>query len=252
MNTNCFKIWSFALTALLSFFFACGTLDNTECLKTTGEIRSYEIDLEEPFDRIAISTNVDVEITQSEIQRVELLTGENIFENIECQVVDGELVFRSNSSCNWARGYGTSILKIFTPDLEAISSEGGGVIRSTNLLRLTNLKIDTNESSGDYHLNVDIQKEMDISSRRISNFFIEGNTKILTLNFFSGDGRFYGENLIAEEIYVRHNGTNDIMVYPTRILEGEILLYGNLIYYNDPSEKLEVDMLSKGTLVRAN
>ena len=160
----------------------------------------------------------------------------------------GVLTFRNDNSCNWAREYGTTKIQISTPDLKQIIYEGGATIKSVNTLVFDTLSIDSKDSSGDYILDI-VSNELNITTKRISNFYITGTVNDLNLDFQTGDGRFYGKDLIAQNVFFYQNGTNDIMVYPVQTLEGIIDRYGNVIYYNAPINPPKVEKYSKGKLI---
>ncbi|MFT7161739.1 MAG: hypothetical protein ACI9GZ_002926 [Bacteroidia bacterium] len=236
------------ISLALFFLIGCNDDKSFDCLKKTGTVNDYQIELITPFNSIHISSNVDVDIIHGVSQSVILTTGENLFPEIEIIVSDGELIFENNNTCNLAREYGVTKLLITTPSLKRIIYEGGGVIQSIGTLSFDTLSIDTKESSGDYQLDIDAN-ELNITTKRISNFYITGSVNDLNIDFLTGDGRFYGKDLIAQNVLFYHNGTNDIMVHPIKKLEGVIDRYGDLIYYNQPKNTPSVVTYSKGKLV---
>ena len=54
------------------------------------------------------------------------------------------------------------------------------------------------------------------------------------VGFFSGSGRFEGENLIAQNVDVNHRGSNDMIVNPQASLTGILRGTGNIISVNVP------------------
>lgn len=244
MDRYCVYILFF-LTPLIS----CNDENSFDCVKKTGKIKIYQIELTESFNAIHIISNVDVDIIQGTSQRVELTTGENLFPKMSLTVNNEELILENNNTCNWAREYGITKLKITTPDLNRIIYEGGGIVQSIGTLSFDTLFLDSKESSGDYILDLRAN-ELNVTTKRVSNFYITGSVNDLNIDFLTGDGRFYGENLIAQNVFFYHNGTNDVMVYPIIKLEGVIDRYGNLIYYNQPENLPSVVTYSKGKLIR--
>lgn len=226
----------------------CNDENAFDCFKKTGAVKNYKIELLASFNSIQINSNVDVDIIQGVSQSVVLTTGENLFSKMDITVSNGELIFQNNNTCNLAREYGVTKLLITTPDLKRIIYDGGGVIQSLGTLSFDTLSLDSKESSGDYQLDINAH-ELNITTKRISNFYITGSVNDLNIDFLTGDGRFYGENLIAQNVFFYHNGTNDIMVHPIEKLEGVIDRYGDLIYYNLPTSSPEVTTFSKGRLI---
>lgn len=236
------------ISLVSSFLNGCNDENSFDCIKKTGTVKDYQIELLTSFHSIHINSNVDVDIMQGDNQSVRLTTGENLFPKINIKVSSGELIFENNNTCNWAREYGVTKLQITTPDLKSIIYEGGGVIRSIGKLAFDTLSIDSKESSGDYQLDIDAN-ELNVTTKRISNFYITGSVNDLNIDFLTGDGRFYGKELIAQNVFFYHNGTNDVMVHPIKKLEGVIDRYGDLIYFNQPENPPSVVTYSKGKLV---
>ena len=173
--------------SILLFLLSCDSKDAYDCVKKTGDILDYQVELSEAFDTIHIYSNVEVEIKQAPLQ-------------------------------------------------------------SVNTLVFDTLSIDSKDSSGDYILDI-VSNELNVTTKRISNFYITGTVNDLNLDFQTGDGRFYGKGLIAQNVFFYQNGTNDIMVYPVQTLEGIIDRYGNVIYYNAPVNPPKVKTYSKGKLI---
>ncbi len=86
---------------------------------------------------------------------------------------------------------------------------------------------------GDFRLSIN-SESLDITSNNISSFYIDGEVDDLFVGFFSGSGRFEGENLIAQNVDVNHRGSNDIIVNPQASLTGILRGTGNIISVNEP------------------
>jgi hypothetical protein len=56
----------------------------------------------------------------------------------------------------------------------------------------------------------------------------------MLLNFYFGNGRFYGEELEAQNISVFQRGSNDMIVKPIQKIDGTIYATGNVILKNNP------------------
>ena len=77
--------------------------------------------------------------------------------------------------------------------------------------------------------------------------FLE-KTNNLMVGFYSGDSRFEGGNLIAQNVVISHRGTNDMIVNPQQSLKGVLRSYGHVISKNIPPV-VEVDILFSGRLI---
>ena len=89
---------------------------------------------------------------------------------------------------------------------------------------------------------------MDVVANNISSFYISGTVTNLYVGFFSGAGRFQGENLIAQNVDIFHRGSNDVIVNPHVSLSGELRGVGDLISVNEPPT-VNVEQFYTGELI---
>jgi len=82
----------------------------------------------------------------------------------------------------------------------------------------------------------------------VSSFYITGQTENLYIGFFSGSGRFEGENLTAQNVEVFHRGSNNIIVNPQLSITGALYSTGDLVSVNRP-ETVEVEEFYTGRLI---
>ena len=94
-------------------------------------------------------------------------------------------------------------------------------------------------------------QDLNIISNNVSNFILTGTTNNLFINFASGQGKFEGENLIAQNIGIFHRGTNKMIVNPIQQITGEIRSSGNVISVNRPP-LVDVDEFYTGKLIFKN
>jgi hypothetical protein len=70
----------------------------------------------------------------------------------------------------------------------------------------------------------------------------------MLLNFYFGNGRFYGEHLEAEVIKIFQRGSNDMIVKPIQEIQGTIYATGNVILKNVPPI-IDVEEVFRGRLI---
>ena len=87
--------------------------------------------------------------------------------------------------------------------------------------------------TGDFIIQVD-NGQLVVESNTVSNYYIKGNCYQMLLNFYFGDGRFYGKDFHVENVKVYHRGSNDMFVYPLQKIEGIINATGNVVLENIP------------------
>lgn len=243
---------AYIFIVLITTLVSCNSEDAPDCFKKAGKTVSEIRELPE-FTKITAYEGIALTIKEGPVQKVEIVTGENLISGIETTVVDGRLELFNTITCNYVRDYGITKVHITSPNLTEVRSSTQYTIKSDGVLTYPDLKIissrrnpDFHEGVGDFDLKVDIQN-FSVSFGNISNCFIEGQVENLNIGFV-GNCRFEGKNLIAKKVKVRHTGTNDIVIYPTESLTGVIKSYGNVVVYNRPPV-VEVEELLEGRVI---
>jgi len=104
-----------------------------------------------------------------------------------------------------------------------------------------------NFAIGDFQLQLDVI-DLQIISNNLSFFYLSGDVENINISFVAGNGRFEGENLIAQNVSVFHRGTNDMIVNPQQSITGSILSTGNVISVNQPPI-VDVEEVFNGRLI---
>jgi len=231
---------------------SCNSETANNCFQTAGKMSQIEFDV--PFfDKVVVHEHISLIITQGDTQKVIVETGENLMPDIEIQVVDNQIILTNHNSCNFFRDYGITKVYITSPNISEIRNASELNVTSESLLTFPNLFLEsagignTFLAVGDFNLIIDNSK-VTVLSNGISNFYLSGKTKDLTIYFANGDTRFEGKNLISENVTILQVSSNDILIHPTKSLKGTIHSVGNVISFNKPPI-VEVDALSKGKLI---
>lgn len=221
------------------FVFACNSEDANDCFQTSGEIIQEEVTIPD-FERILVNRDIELILTQADDYKVTIETGENLISDVKVEVVENQLVLTDNNTCNYVRDYGITKVYLEVPNVIEIRNSSQYEVSSNGILNFPNLRLvseDFNENIeftvGDFRLTVN-SEDLEIISNNISSFYIDGITEDLFVGFFSGSGRFEGENLIAQNIGINHRGSNDMIVNPVESLTGIIRGTGDVIAVNEP------------------
>ncbi|WP_333807782.1 GIN domain-containing protein [Flavobacterium sp.] len=237
---------------------SCGISE--DCFKGNGNQITQTFAFE-GFTKIKVYDGVGLVVKEGPNYEVKIATSDNIIDNIEVKLQDNMLVIKDNSTCNIARDYGQTTVIITIPDgtvfpliqelelhcksEQKIQSEG---ILHSPIVRLFSLGDDGDGAgTGDFYINVD-NGQFVVESNNVSNFYINGHSNEMLLNFYFGNGRFYGKDLHVENIRVYHRGSNDMMVYPIQKIEGTISATGNIILKNVPPV-VDVEELFRGRVI---
>lgn len=223
----------------------------SDCIKSTGAIITKEFEVAS-FENIYVNKGIGLEITQGPEFKVVVKTGENLMADISVIVENNALVLRNNTSCNWVREYGHTTVYVTAPNITEIHSKTERDIVSNGvltfpILRLIAVDQGQGAATNDFHVQVDNYQTV-IENNNVSRFFISGRTNEALLNFYDGNGRFEGENLIAKSIKVFHRGSNDMIVFPTESITGKMVSTGNIILKNVPPV-VAVEQLYQGHVI---
>ena len=237
---------------LIATFFSCDIEDTGDCLQTAGDIVKVTVDMPS-FNKIEVHENVELIVIDGPIQKVEIETGENLLNDIKVEVIDNQLILKNDNNCNFFRGYNLTKIFVTSPDINTIRNASELDISSIGPLTYPSLFLrSTGEagdflSVGDFHMTIENQNVV-IWGNGIANFYIDGHTDKLNVNFSDGDTRFEGQNFIVKNITLRNVSSNDILLHPTESVSGTIHSTGDVILYNTPPI-VDVEELSVGKLI---
>lgn len=234
-------------------FFACNSEDVNDCFQTSGSIIQQEVSTLN-FERILVNRNVELIIKEAPDYKVTIETGENLLNDVKVEVIGNQLILTDNNSCNYVRDYGITKIYVEAPNLTEIRTSSQYEISSEGLLNYEDLTLyseDVNGNSeftiGDFRLTLNSNNLL-IESNNLSFFFIDGEVETLYVGFYSGAGRFEGENLIAQNITVFHRGSNDMVINPQQSISGKLYGTGDLISVNQPPI-VDVERFYTGELI---
>lgn len=223
---------------------SCGISE--DCFKGNGNPITQTFPLDN-FTKIKVYDGIGLVVKEGSNYEVKVTTSDNIIDDLDVRLDGDMLIVKDNSTCNITRDYGQTTVYVTIPDgtvlpiipelelhcktSQKIQSDG---ILHSHIIRLFAIGDDGDAvGTGDFHINVN-NGQLVIESNNVANFHINGHCGELLLNFYFGNGRFYGEALHAENIKVYHRGSNDVFVYPIQKIEGTILATGNVILKNIP------------------
>ena len=235
---------------------ACDSESAGDCFQTEGSIIQQEFTVPS-FDKILVNRDIELILKEGPDHEVIVETGANLMNDIKVIVSNNELLLTDNNSCNYARDYGITKIYITAPNISSIRSSTQYDVSSDGILNFPNMSLVSEDFNaprsftvGDFRLQIN-SSSLNIVSNNISSFYISGQVDDLFIGFYSGAGRFQGEDLVAQNINVYHRGSNDMIVNPQISLTGELRGTGNLISLNSPPT-VEVDQLYTGQLIFEN
>lgn len=244
---------------LVVLLVSCGISE--DCFKGNSDSVTLTFPYEN-FTKIKVYTGVGLVINEGPDFEVKVQTANNIKEHIEVVLKGDLLVIKDKSSCNIARDYGVTTVYVTVPDgtvkpliqeLELYSKTEQkitslGTIHSP-IVRLYSIGDDGDGSgASDFYINYESNNQMVVECNTVSNFYINGSCSEMLLNFYFGEGRFYGENFQVQTLKLFHRGSNDMIVKPIERIEGKIFSTGNVFLKHVPTT-IEVEQRFTGRLI---
>jgi hypothetical protein len=228
-----------AIIGLFILFNSCEK--PADCIKSTGSIITKEFEVTS-FENIYVYKGIGLVITQGPDYKVEVRTGENLMSDIDVKVENNSLKIKDNSTCNWVRDYGHTVVYVTTPTLVEIRSKTEQDIVSNGVLTFPILRLFALDSKGDGQKGAgtgDFIMEINndqfvVECNNVSRFYISGATNEANLNYYDGNGRIEAQNLTVQNINVFHRGSNDMIVKPIQSITGKMVSTGNIVLKNNP------------------
>jgi len=240
--------------AIAFLFLACDSENGSDCLKKAGTIIQREITVDS-FTRIVVFERVQLFIEEGPEQKVILESGENLINDVEVKVEDGQLLVTDNNKCNFIRDYDITKIYITSPNISEIRNSSSLEIKSIGVLTFPELNLysenyeneDVYRTDGDFDLNLNVER-VRIISNGFSTFKLKGTAEVANFNLYSGDTRIFAENLIINELNLFHRSSGNMVVNPIESIQGEIVSVGDVIAKNEPPI-VEVEELFEGRLI---
>lgn len=244
----------FLVFACAKMTLSCNSEEGLNCFQAAGDPIEKEFDLD-PFTSIVVEERVQLILKQGPEQKVVIGTGENLLNDIEISVKDGELTVFNDNGCNLVRDYNITQLYVISPNITQIRNASGYEIQSDGILSYPTLSLisedleleDEFHKDGDFRLELDVD-QLNITGNGLSNYFLSGKVNTLNLEILEGDARFEGRQLIIQDLNLYQRGTNKVIVNPQLSIRGQILSTGDVISVNRPPI-VEVEELYKGRLI---
>lgn len=239
-----------ALILIITTSISCNGDNAPECFRKMGTVMAYELPVPD-FTAIHVSAGIELVIVQGDTQSVIVQTGENVKEYITAEVIDGTLMLTNANNCNWVHTYNTTTITVTTPYLEKIFTATQFTVRSAGVLTFPSLYVQSGliseTASGTVNLDLDCEN-FTVEDNQNLYCVINGHVNNLSVNFYSGDARFDGTGLSAENVSVFHRSSNDIVVSANQQVTGTIYSTGNLVLLNQPPV-VDVERVYTGKIV---
>ncbi len=213
-----------------------------ETVLGNGNVIEEERDLAD-FDRLKVSSGIDVIIKQGSNVSLLVEADENLLEVIKTEVVDNTL--KIYTSKNIRKSKSKQVYLVYE-NLNSIKVSSSGDVRGENTLETENLRIDLS-SAGDLRLDLKAD-ELDCNISSAGDARLSGEVNSLTADLSSA-GDLYAYELIANKVYVSCSSAGDARVFAKEELKARSSSAGS-IYYMGDVDQIDSRTSSAGSVVR--
>ena len=227
-------------SSIVILLFSCNAKVMPDCFQNAGPLIQMELEVL-AFSEIVVFERVQLILKEAPEQKITVETGEYLRDEIVVSVENDVLILKDNNGCNITRDYGITKIYVSAPHITSIRSSTGLPILSDGVLNYPDLTLISEDfgaeglyqTVGDFRLEVNC-KNLKVITNNSSHLFLNGTVENLDIGFFSGNSRFEGRHLMAQNINIFHRSSNDMIVNPEVSLTGEIKSTGHVIVVNRP------------------
>ncbi|WP_044402809.1 head GIN domain-containing protein [Lacinutrix sp. Hel_I_90] len=217
---------------------SCNSENAPDCFQNSGDVITKTFEVQE-FTKVTVFERIELIVKEGPVHEVIVETGEFLMDEIDVKVENGKLLLNNNNGCNLTRDFGITKIYITAPNLTEIRSSTGLQTSSDGVLTYPSLLLISEDFSEAYHTDGLFRLQVNCNTLKVivnnlSTSSIEGSVENLNIQFFSGDARFEGRNLIAQNINIYHRGSNDITINPQVSLTANLVGTGDVIVVNTP------------------
>lgn len=231
-----------------TFSWSCEDAFLDRCFSGDANVVRKEIKIDSAITRLYVMNEAQIYLHYNDEQKIELEFPENLMDDVGFKFENGNLYITNDVTCKWRKENYAPKLYLSLPSVKRFD-----IIDFTEVYCLDTLKYEQitfySLGTGDFHLLTDV-KNMRIQSDYIADIYVNGKVENLTL-WYKNVGRFYGRDLLAENIKIDHFGENDLHINPLKSVSAKLHDNGNIYCYRQP-EELEYVELSSGKLITVN
>lgn len=232
------RIYPYIITVFTFLIFSCDNdvnvnlpdhpnfpTNGTNCLIGEGAVVMQSRTIAEPFTGIKSSIFADILVTQGGQEDILLEGQQNILDQINTEVINGELRIELNRCVNIAQAVKVHIT---IPDIESLELEGAGDLVAQNDFDLTDLYIGLTGTGS---------------------FELHGTTTFLDIDM-TGVGDVNGFDMISDMCDVRISGVGNVEVTVNDDLDVTISGVGDVYYKGNPM--ITTNITGTGAVIDAN
>ena len=229
------------LIVLLLFLSSC-YFDFRETVYGNGKVVTEDRPADS-FNRLKVSSGVDVFITQGEEESLKVIADENLLEYIKTEIIDNTLKIYTEANIRQAK---SKEVHLVYKQLREIDISSAGDVEGTNRMKVDDLDLDLS-SAGDLVLDVEATRiNCNISSAgdaRLSGTVDELNADL------SSAGDLYAWDLVVRKARVNASSAGNARIYATEEVDLSSSSAGDIYYKGDP-KIINVSRSSAGNIIK--
>lgn len=228
-----------SLTSYIVLFLTLAGLaacQKPECFDSAGEVSSVERKAV-AFHQIDIFDNIDLVLSQDSIEKIRVEAGANLQPNIATEISDGVLLIRNNTTCKWLRSPSEKItVYVSFKTLDRINFNGSGNVRSTDTLRLPQLRISSETGAGNVELTVNTGLLMAYIHHENADYIMHGIADQCH-SYTNARGTIDFSDLKVRYYNIGYSAPKNTVIQATERIDAEIYFKGNVYYKGNPEVK---------------
>ena len=206
-----------------------------------GNVTTETRTVSENFEKIHVSTGIEVIVSQNDVASISVETDENIQKLITTKVENGVLVIGSEDFYSTENG---PTVRVSLPVITGLKASSGATIESQSTLKSTSLIVDSSSGS---EIALDVETDF-ISLESSSGSEITASGKALKVETASSSGSdIDAKQLMANDIFSQSSSGATTSVYPILNLKAKASSGGVIKYQNVP-KTLEKEESSGGSI----
>lgn len=229
MNTTLARLGILASVAIATTFSSC----NIDCIRGEGNLVTEDRN-PGAFNSIKLEIPANVVLTQGQELQTRVEAQQNLLPHIKTTINRDKLVISSDDCIGENKGI---TLYITIPDIEMLSVDGSGDIKSTSTLNTSKLELVINGSG---NISLDANAELIYCGIKGSgNVLLKGSSKQQYIKI-DGSGDYIAVDFPTENTEVYINGSGNADVFAISKLKADISGSGGVRYKGNPDVKSRV------------
>lgn len=235
---------NFHIFLLIILLFALNSciFDFPETVYGNGNVVTEERQTDS-FDRLKVSSGIDVFITQGDVESIKVIADENLIEYIRTEIFDNTLNITTKAIIRKAE---SKEVHLVYKNLTEIDISSAGDVEGKNRMKTDELDLDLS-SAGDLLLDVEaISIDCNISSA--GNAKLSGTVDVLDADLSSA-GDLYAWDLVARKAHVNASSAGNARICATEEVDLNASSAGDIYYRGDP-KIINTNRSSAGSIIK--